>query len=181
MIRSKKCKIKGCEKERYANIGWCLEHYKEHELEKRLKKEERAKNKEEKIAVIKAQKDLKKIVHDRVWKLMSKYIRTKNADEFGMVECYTCGKMYHWKELQAGHYKHDRLDFDERNLKPQCIRCNNYLSGRLDVYTENLIRDYGIDWWKQLVFDANNHKGYSLEEMLEIEKDLKEKLSKINL
>lgn len=180
MIKSKKCKISGCENERFANTSWCLFHYKQRETEKKIKKEEKAIAKLNDKIKKQAQKDLWRIVHNRVWKLMSEYIRTKDADEFGMNTCYTCGARKQWKELQAGHYKHDKLDFDERNLKRQCFACNNYHSGRLDVYTVNLIRDYGMDWLNKLSNDAQKaSKGkdsYSIEEMLEIEKDLKGKL-----
>lgn len=183
MIKSKKCKISGCENERYANTSWCYSHYIEHEKEKKAKKEAKAIAKLNDKIKKQAQKDLWRIVHNRVWKLMSEYIRTKDADEFGYNTCYTCGARKHWKELQCGHYKHDKLDFDERNLKPQCYRDNNFLSGRLDVYTVNLIRDYGMDWLNKLSEDAQKaSKGkdsYSIEEMLEIEKDLKAKLEVI--
>lgn len=64
-----------------------------------------------------------------------------------------------------------------------CFACNNYHSGRLDVYTVNLIRDYGMDWLNKLSDDAQKaSKGkdsYSIEEMLEVEKDLKAKLEVI--
>lgn len=121
MIKSKKCKISGCENERYANTSWCYSHYIEHEKEKKAKKEEKAIAKLNDKIKKQAQKDLWRIVHNRVWKLMSEYIRTKDADEFGYNTCYTCGARKHWKELQCGHYKHDKLDFDERNLKRQCL------------------------------------------------------------
>ena len=175
--KPKTCKL--CDKERYANTSWCAFHYQQRELEKKLKKKEREEKKAIDKAKKKTEKDLKKLIHKRVWKLMSEYIRSKDADQYGFNYCYTCGAKKHWREFHCGHYKHDRLDFDERNLKQQCYKCNVYLSGKLDVYTENLIRDYGIDWWKQLVLDSNTHQGYNIEEMLEIEKDLKDKLEVI--
>ena len=36
--------------------------------------------------------------------VFSQYIRCKYADKNGMVECYTSGKKYHWKEIQCGHF-----------------------------------------------------------------------------
>lgn len=180
MIKSKKCKIKGCYNERYANTGWCLEHYIIHEKEKRAKKEEKRKAKAEKELKIQVEKDVKKTLHASTWKLMSEVIRRTGADEFGFNTCYTCGAKKHWKELQCGHFKHDRLDFDKRNLKPQCYRDNNYFSGKLDVYAQKLIQENGMEWFNKLVLDANTHKGYSIQEMLEIKENLKKDIEALN-
>jgi hypothetical protein len=109
-----------------------------------------------------------KSLHAKAWKLWSVYIRTKDADWRGYNRCYTCKKYFHWKELQAGHYWHGRLDFDSRNLKPQCSRCNKWLSGNLDNYTMYLIEDMGLEAVKQLRRDAAQHKGYSRQELLDI-------------
>lgn len=174
-MAEKTCKI--CGKKRYANTSWCYYCYRKRE---KAKKEEKAKRKlERKQSTKKYQNEIKKKLHNKVWKLMSEYIRSKDADQYGFNYCYTCGEKKHYKELQAGHYKHDRLDFDERNLKPQCSQCNHYNYGRLDVYGEKLANQFGLDWVNKLTADAWKHQGYDIEEMLEIEKDLKEKLEVI--
>jgi hypothetical protein len=36
--------------------------------------------------------------------LLSKYIRLRDSDEYGMVRCISCGKRMHWKESDCGHY-----------------------------------------------------------------------------
>ncbi len=59
--------------------------------------------------------------------------------------CFTCRKQYHWKELQAGHYKHNKLDFEPLNIHPQCVKCNRWLHGNLGSYSLWLIRTYGLD------------------------------------
>ena len=117
--KPKTCKL--CDKERYANTSWCAFHYQQRELEKKLKKKEREEKKAIDKVKKKTEKDLKKLIHKRVWKLMSEYIRSKDADQYGFNYCYTCGAKKHWREFHCGHYKHDRLDFDERNLKQQCL------------------------------------------------------------
>lgn len=116
----------------------------------------------------------------QAWKLMSEWIRRKDANSNGFNYCYTCGTRRHYKELQAGHFKHDRLDLDERNLKPQCPRCNRFLSGALDVYAEKLIRDYGLEWFNQLVRDANEYHKYEIPEIAKVIRDLKTKISSLN-
>ena len=99
------------------------------------------------------------------WKAFSRHIRMKYADDNGMVKCYTCPTVKHYKEMQAGHLWHDRLDFDERNIHPQCYQCNVGHSGRREVYSTNLL-DEGIDL-KQLRRDAET-KHYTCQELKEI-------------
>lgn len=112
----------------------------------------------------------------KTWKLMSEWVRRSGADWRGMNICYTCGMFHPWKELHAGHYQHGKLDFDERNLKPQCAACNTYHGGRLDEYTLRLIRENGLEWVERLKRDAAQHGGYSLNEIKIIHAELKDKL-----
>jgi len=171
----KECKE--CRCKRYANTNLCYHHYRERE---KAKKEEKLRLKKIRKESTKGfEKSLRKKLHGMAWKLMSEWIRRKDANADGFIECYTCGRVKHYKETNAGHYKHDRLDFDERNLKCQCVRCNHSNSGELDIYAENLIRDNGLEWFNQLVKDAWAHKGYSVEDLKKIIVDLKEKLSKL--
>lgn len=175
MNNDKPCKL--CENKRYANTSWCFKHFKEREIAKRKEKELKKKlRKESSQGYL---KELKKKVHSKTWKLMSEWVRRKDANLDGMNECYTCNHWKHWKELQAGHFKHDKLDFDERNLKPQCPQCNSYKSGCLDVYAERLLKEYGLEWFNKLVRDAWAHQGYSIEEMKVIQEELKEKISNL--
>jgi hypothetical protein len=149
-----------------------MKHYRQRESEKKA-----AKKLKPKKVTKKEEKSLKKRLHARCWKLMSEWVRRHNASSTGFQTCYTCGAIKHWSELHAGHYKHGKFDFDPRNLKPQCVKCNMFFSGRLDEYTMNLVRDYGIDWVQQLRNDASKHIGYSIDEMKAIEIELKDKLS----
>lgn len=60
--------------------------------------------------------------------IFSEYVRYRDASEFGMVKCCTCGKEYHWNELDCGHYLSRRkliVRFSEFNTGPQCKICNN--------------------------------------------------------
>lgn len=65
----------------------------------------------------------------------SKYIRLKEADENGYVKCVTCGKVDHWKNMDAGHYitrAYTSTRFEENNVWPQCRKDNRFLNGRAD-------------------------------------------------
>lgn len=83
----------------------------------------------------------------KLWKLCSEYIRRKDADEMEYVRCFTCGKSDHWKRLQCGHYIPSSvslyLRYDEMNLKPQCVRCNMWLSSNATQYAIGLEKLYG--------------------------------------
>jgi len=63
----------------------------------------------------------------KAWKLCSEYNRRKKADSDGMVRCISCGKVAHWKEMQAGHLIAGRCNailFEDRGIYAQCAPCN---------------------------------------------------------
>ncbi len=105
----------------------------------------------------------------------NKYIRLREADKKGMVTCVTCGKKLHYKEANAGHYKHG-LDFVEDNQHSQCVYCNQYLSGRLDRYTIYMIDRYGRKRVDELERLSNQAHKYSIPEIIEIRAKYKQKL-----
>ena len=84
------------------------------------------------------QKTLKR----KAWDTFSKWIR--NRDQM----CITCGDRNCL--LNAGHFWHGVLDFDEMNINAQCTGCNNYKSGNLAPYSIYLINKYGIEKFKDL-------------------------------
>lgn len=85
--------------------------------------------------------------------VFSKYIRLKNSHQ-GYVKCYTCGIIKHWKEMDNGHFikrEFHRTRYDERNCKPQCTKCNYHNSGMQDEFAKNIIDEYGIDAFNDLM------------------------------
>ena len=76
-------------------------------------------------------------------KLFSEYVRRRYADHAGQSKCVTCGKVDHWKNLQAGHFmsrRHHSLRWDEVNVKVQCVACNCFRAGeqyKFSVYLDN--------------------------------------------
>lgn len=85
----------------------------------------------------------------KLWKLFSEYIRKRDADEQGMVKCFTCTRVSHWKEMQAGHFVAQSLGlwtvFVENNVHAQCAPCNLYKRGNPSVYALELVKRYGPD------------------------------------
>lgn len=87
-----------------------------------------------------------KALKDKAWKLCSEFIRRKDASPQGLVKCYTCNAVKHWKEMQAGHFVAGRgnaILFDERGLRPQCLPCNVFKHGDPITYMIELEKEVG--------------------------------------
>jgi hypothetical protein len=92
-----------------------------------------------------ARKSLPKLIAslDRIF---SVYIRLRDADKNGICRCITCGKPFHWKEGDAGHFiPRDRkaTRWDECNVNAQCHRCNRFRSGEQYDHGLAIDRKYG--------------------------------------
>ncbi len=101
----------------------------------------------------------------------------------------TCGRSYHYKEINCGHYiKRDitYLRYDERNCHPQCVRCNHHLSGNLDEYAFFITNTYGLDVFNELHFIKNkifteSKSLFCQEKFIEYKEKLKNLLKERNL
>ena len=80
-------------------------------------------------------------------KWFSLYIRLREANEYGMVQCFTCGIVRGYKDgMQNGHFqsrKHMATRFDEENCQNQCIKCNIFDSGQQYLFSIRLDEKYG--------------------------------------
>jgi len=115
-------------------------------------------------------------------KLLQKLVRLKAADENGMVECVTCGKIDHWKCMQGGHFiergKSSSVLMEE-NIHPQCPGCNMYRMKQASTvltYRRYMVDIYGEDFVKELEIMANQPKKYYTAELLELKKELNERV-----
>lgn len=86
-----------------------------------------------------------KALKKEAWKWFSIWTRQNGMDDLGFNTCYTCGRRVHWKEANAGHYRHDAFDFDPQNVKNQCVDCNFGGQGRADNFYLHLIEEYGLE------------------------------------
>lgn len=86
----------------------------------------------------------------KTWVAFSKFIRTRDClrttgcASFGL--CISCGKRYHFKLLQAGHFIPGRYNanlFYEQGCHAQCYNCNINLKGNTLDYRDALIKLYG--------------------------------------
>lgn len=121
-----------------------------------------------------------KSLKTKAWKLFSEYIRRKHADWRGYVACTTCGKQYLWNSgmIHAGHWIHDKLDFDERNVHPQCRDCNyKYNKNVNTAYAIFMARTYGVEEMEAIrkyAYEKGND--YTILELEEIIEKLTKKL-----
>ena len=104
----------------------------------------------------------------RLDKVFSQWIRQKDADHRGYVECWTCGKVLHWSRVDAGHFQ-SRAKFstrwDEMNVKCQCKGCNGFRSGEQFKFARKLDAVYGEGTAEEIERISNQTRKYSVEEL----------------
>ena len=81
-----------------------------------------------------------------LWKLFSKFVRLRDADEYGMCRCITCGRLFYWLEGDAGHFitrDHKATKFHPMNVHAQCPMCNRFKSGEQYKFGQAIDRILG--------------------------------------
>ena len=119
----------------------------------------------------------------KLWPLFSQYIRardclkTTGCKDWGL--CITCGKRYHIKLLQAGHFipgRHNANLFSEKGVHAQCYNCNINLRGNTLEYRRKIIEMYGEGADLELEEAARQIKKFTLPELKELTEYYKAKL-----
>lgn len=109
----------------------------------------------------------------KVWTEFSKYVRLKYADDSGMVSCYTCGTVKHWKQMQCAHLldgRYNSILFEENCVRPGCYHCNVGLNGNKEEYIPKFIDECGEREFQRLKEQKKKvfqFKREELEEMLQ--------------
>ena len=76
--------------------------------------------------------------------IFSQYIRLREADSNGNINCFTCGVNKHYKAMHAGHFqsrRHLSTRWDEINVQNQCPKCNLFSQGeqfKFGLYLDSL-------------------------------------------
>ena len=79
-------------------------------------------------------------------KWFSLYIRLREATDEGIAQCFTCGKIDHYKKLQCGHFqsrRHHATRWNEQNCQVQCPACNVFRYGEQWKFGIKLNAKYG--------------------------------------
>lgn len=116
--------------------------------------------------------------------IFSQFIRLRNADVNGNVQCVTCGKQDHWKKMQAGHFasrKHYSTRWDEINVQVQCVGCNVYRYGEQFKFSKWIDANYYKGMAEEIMLQANQVIKYSNQELLEMVNYFKVKVEKFNM
>lgn len=116
-------------------------------------------------------------------KIFSRYVRLSRADPNGLIACYTCGYLGHWKKMQNGHmvsryYLATR--YDERNCRPQCYTCNMWRNGMIPNFSHKLEHELGKGITEKLYAKAREiTKDFPYEEKIEFYKKKVKRLESI--
>jgi len=112
----------------------------------------------------------------------SKYIRARDClKTTGSIDrglCITCGKLYEFKKLQAGHYVSRRFNsvrFHEQNVHAQCFQCNIRFKGNMVEYQYRIKEMYGEEFAEELRHKKNETKQYRPKELEELYLTYKQK------
>tara|TARA_R110002020_G_scaffold368785_1_gene580551 strand:- start:54 stop:461 length:408 start_codon:yes stop_codon:yes gene_type:complete len=117
-------------------------------------------------------------------KWFSLYIRLRSSEN-GLVQCFTCGCIKHYKKgMQNGHFQSRSFlatRFNEENCQPQCVGCNMFKQGEQYKFALNLDAKYGEGKAEELEFLARTTVKITrvdYEEMIGYYKSLVENLKK---
>ena len=97
------------------------------------------------MSKLKKEKSITKLTKE-LDKWFSLYVRLSNAYKDGLVHCYTCTSVSHYKKIHAGHYisrYYKATRWDERNVRPQCFMCNIFRKGNAVIFRRNLVNEIG--------------------------------------
>ena len=129
-------------------------------------------------------KTLRALIDD-VAKLLQKHVRLKAAvaaNKDGFIECVSCNKWFHWKDMQGGHWIErgkQATKIMEENIHPQCKGCNQYgMRHRTHVregYSKFMRDMYGDDFCDQMLIDSRKPIKYFRPDLEDMVKDLRRK------
>ena len=119
-------------------------------------------------------------------KVFSQYVRWVNADDKGLVECYTCYVKKPVKEMQNGHFISRRhtstrwlYNADMVNCMPQCQKCNIWSQGEQLKFYRRLVSEYGEEKIEQVIQLSKRTEKVSKADMVYLIDMYKEKLKKL--
>ena len=97
-------------------------------------------------------------------KWFSLYIRLRDATNEGMVQCFTSDRVYHYKEIHAGHFMSRRClstRWCEINVQPQSAADNLFGQGEQFKFGLNLDAKYGEGTAEELQYKAKTIQKFS--------------------
>lgn len=89
-------------------------------------------------------------------KYFSLYIRKLNSVNDYCV-CITCGRSFHWKNIDCGHFisrAFQATRYDEKNVSPQCKHCNRFSQGVQFQFSLAIDKKYGAGMAEKLLMKS---------------------------
>ncbi len=126
--------------------------------------------------------EIKKL-KQKAWKLFSEYIRRKHSDKNGNAQCFTCGIVKPWKELQCGHGISGRgnyILFLEKVCFPQCKSCNIFRGGNYEVFIPKLIKMYSHKKYNEWVANSRKPLKQNKSDYIRLIEDLENRLKEMD-
>jgi hypothetical protein len=114
--------------------------------------------------------------------VFSEYVRRRDTLDNGLVQCCSCGKYFHWKNMDCGHFVSRRVNsvrFDERNTGPQCRSCNRFHHGMAAGFALYIKKRYGEGTIEELHRLSNEIKRFRVGELQEVMKYYRDKLKEL--
>jgi len=94
-----------------------------------------------------------KTLRAKALETIQKLSRISAADDNGYCQCVSCKQMFHYKEMDGGHYiakgHSSYWALREENVHPQCKGCNGFgmkYGTAANEYTKWMIDYYGRDY-----------------------------------
>lgn len=104
----------------------------------------------------------------KAWDAFSKFVRQRDADHNGLVVCISCGSVYPWQYVDAGHFVAASvslaLRFNEKNVNGQCKPCNQWDHKSIHGYTLGMIKKYGPEILEELNTIRREGQGFRISE-----------------
>lgn len=100
--------------------------------------------------------------------VFSLYIRLRDAMDGGRTRCISCGNVFPFEKIQAGHYftRHNMsVRWDVDNVHSQCFMCNCHESGNIESYTPRLVAKIGQERYDALCARAREARKWSGDEL----------------
>jgi hypothetical protein len=99
-----------------------------------------------------------------------------------MGECFTCGSMRHYTEVDAGHFMSRacmKTRWDEKNVQFQCKRCNGFRSGEQYKFSIRLDELYGEGTAETLLIASKMTARWSRDELEQMYHHYKRKVDEL--
>lgn len=122
-------------------------------------------------------------IADREFQLLR---RMECADANGYVQCFCCpkskAKFKHYSQVDAGHFiprGHYGTRYDPRNVWPQSVHCNLYLSGNHSAFRDEMVKTLGKRTVEELEEDKDKTPPFWKEHVIKVILNSRKKIKEL--